>query len=533
MHSMKEHDLSKRVGEEVTLENVQRSGMFGKLVTVTRENSVAVTNSLRSSHSYRSSIGSVSGARYSVKSGERVQGAEDATAPPQHASWPSVAAIMVSEVVGAGVLTLSQKYAQLGWILPSVFIVLIFFLVFYTSMMMVDVKRVFPGIVCLADAADYTFGGPLMWFTQVMVCIYLVATMGDYLLLVGKSLGSTMYDIQICFPLWVLIGAGVLLPIVQLRTLNSTAILCLLNMISICCAIALVIAGLVIQGRGEDVETNLVAENMTFMSFMQALSAIFFTFGGQFMFYELMAEMKDYQEFPKTFSLAGPFQVPIYLIVGCVGYYFKGAEASGYFLDNLGFGTMYRAASALLCFHMLVAYLILGSVLSRMIHLRVSPYHVNDLGWRGKLEWFLITSGVLVMSYLVANAVPFFEELTSLIGGVTVPTMNLILPLMFYAKTRYMIGQKLKIHEWIIYSVIIAFAIIVTVCSTIENFRLIISHWSDFGAPFSCHCQDVWETCECSPSRMLTTGFNCSAIEADEQRRITGANIAISDGVGR
>ena len=36
----------------------------------------------------------------------------------------------------------------------------------------------------------------------------------------------------------------------------------------------------------------------------------------------------------------------------------------------------------------------------------------------------------------------------------------------FYAKTRYMIGQKLKIYEWIIYSIIIAFATIVTVCST-------------------------------------------------------------------
>lgn len=43
----------------------------------------------------------------------------------------------------------------------------------------------------------------------------------------------------------------------------------------------------------------------------------------------------------------------------------KGTEASGYFLDNLGFGPLYRTASALLCFHMMVAFLILGNVLSR------------------------------------------------------------------------------------------------------------------------------------------------------------------------
>ena len=43
----------------------------------------------------------------------------------------------------------------------------------------------------------------------------------------------------------------------------------------------------------------------------------------------------------------------------------KGTEASGYFLDNLGFGPLYRTASVLLCFHMMVAFLILGNVLSR------------------------------------------------------------------------------------------------------------------------------------------------------------------------
>ena len=77
-----------------------------------------------------------------------------------------------------------------------------------------------------------------------------------------------------------------------------------------------------------------------------------------------------------------------------VGDYYKGTEASGYFLDNLGFGVLYRVASALLCFHMMVAFLILCNVLARIIHIWVSPQYVNDLGWRGKLEWFGCTTSV-------------------------------------------------------------------------------------------------------------------------------------------
>ena len=81
--------------------------------------------------------------------------------------------------------------------------------------------------------------------------------------------------------------------------------------------------------------------------------------------------MKDFTDFPKSFYIAGPFQVPVYILVGTVGYYYKGDRASGYFLDNLNFGIMYRVASAMLCFHMMVAFLILSNVLSRIIHISV------------------------------------------------------------------------------------------------------------------------------------------------------------------
>ena len=128
------------------------------------------------------------------------------------------------------------------------------------------------------------------------------------MLLVGKSLGSTAYNVHLCYPVWSLIGAAFLVPIVQLRYLNATAFLCLVNMISIVVVIALVIAGLVIEGRGPEVETPVIAEGLNFLSFMSALSAIFFTFGGQFMFYELMSEMKDFTDFPKSES---PFLPPL------------------------------------------------------------------------------------------------------------------------------------------------------------------------------------------------------------------------------
>ena len=103
-------------------------------------------------------------------------------------------------------------------------------------------------------------------------------------------------------------------------------------------SVIIVIVALIVNGRDSSVETFLIAEDMTFSSVMQSLSAMYFTFSGQFMFYELMSEMKDFKDFMKVFIISGPVQVGIYAIVGCVGYYYKGTLASGYFLDNLGFG---------------------------------------------------------------------------------------------------------------------------------------------------------------------------------------------------
>lgn len=177
--SMAGYEGEPPTGDE-NVEVVQRSGLFGKVLLVERESVESVHMSMRSCASYRSNISKIS----SAKRGED-EGLDANIAPPQHAPWQNIAAIMVSEVVGAGVLTLSQKYAELGWIIPSIAIIAIFFLVVYTSSMMVEVRKVFPGIVCLSDGADYTYGKWARIAVQTFVILYLVCTLGDYLLL-GK-----------------------------------------------------------------------------------------------------------------------------------------------------------------------------------------------------------------------------------------------------------------------------------------------------------------------------------------------------------
>ena len=77
---------------------------------------------------------------------------------------------------------------------------------------------------------------------------------------------------------------------------------------------------------------------------------------------------------------------------------------------------------------------------------------------------------------------------------------------------KFMIGEKVEWWEWMIYIPIIAAGVMICVVSTIQNVTNIISNWGDQGAPFSCHCAGMWNTCACSEMRMEYTGLNCTTI---------------------
>mmetsp|Transcript_15464 Transcript_15464/g.32056 ORF Transcript_15464/g.32056 Transcript_15464/m.32056 type:complete len:161 (-) Transcript_15464:988-1470(-) len=158
---------------------------------------------------------------------------------------------------------------------------------------------------------------------------------------------------------------------------------------------------------------------------------------------------------------------------------------------------------------MVVGFVILGNVLSRILHVSMSSY-VNDLGWRGRLEWLGCTCSVVVLSYVISNLIPFFDLLTSLIGGLFLPILCLCFPVLIYMKMRFMVEKPLKAWEWLLYVSLLALGVVIIVVSTMGTVKALISNWSTFGAPFSCHCQEVWNTCECSPQRMILSGFNCT-----------------------
>jgi len=112
----------------------------------------------------------------------------------------------------------------------------------------------------------------------------------------------------------------------------------------------------------------------------------------------------------------------------------------------------------------------------------------------------------MISSILIAEAIPFFDSLTGLIGALMTAIACWNLPVIFYIRNG---GKKQNISKIEIFflTLIFAFGIALTVIGTYGNILDIIHNWATYGPPFSCACDDIWNTCECSPDH---TGMQCS-----------------------
>ena len=136
---------------------------------------------------------------------------------------------------------------------------------------------------------------------------------------------------------------------------------------------------LVVNGRAADVSPQSLRRAWTSCNSCRQ-SAIYFTFSGQFMFFELMSEMKDFTSSPRP-SGSRPFQVSILL----VGSWVLLRTEAAVLLGQLGFRPSLQGPSpALFPHHRGVRHRRERPL--RILYIQFSPFRANDLSWR-EIEW--------------------------------------------------------------------------------------------------------------------------------------------------
>lgn len=419
---------------------------------------------------------------------------------------------MLTDLVGTSVLTFAGVASKLGWLLTIVFIVGMCPIAVYTAVLMSRTRGELQEPLTMGEAGRQLWGDRAATAVYVLVYgVFAFSGNASYLLILGQSLQGSFYDVPgLCLPTAVLIACLCTLPIVvSVRHLSDSVWMCFGNLFLIVAVLAIVICRLIADGRHPDIQTFLIAEDLTFLDMFGAMTNILYAYAGHWLYFELMAEMTTPDDFPRVFIVNAPFQVLLYLVVACTGYYYQGNKANGYFLDNLPNGTAYRCASALLFLHVTIAFLIKNVVLARFLHGKISPVRVEECSFRARLEHAACATSLVVGGFFTANAIPFFNEFLGIIGGLLSGPISFLLPIFFFLATRSgagstvgiefagdhslarsvitaTVGKRLNYFDAIAMVGVVALVLLTMFVGTYSEIHDVIKNVQKMGGPFSC-----------------------------------------------
>ena len=129
-------------------------------------------------------------------------------APPRSASWPTAAQLIIADVIGIGIMSMADAFAELGWVLGATLCVLMLPLNLYCGYITWDVQvNHHPTTLSLADIGDKVLGRAGFYFVAALVYSFIFFVLGDYLLSLGLCLEQLFYTVEQPRSIWSLLGA--------------------------------------------------------------------------------------------------------------------------------------------------------------------------------------------------------------------------------------------------------------------------------------------------------------------------------------
>lgn len=153
-------------------------------------------------------------------------------------------------------------------------------------------------------------------------------------------------------------------------------------------------------------------------------------------YFNIVAEMRDPREFPKALAVAQTGMTIVYLVVGCVVYYYCGSYVASPALGSAG-GLLKKISYGIALPGLLVTIILTTHVStpknlvglnhvnifhklpSKFIFIRMmrGTKHLASNTMIHWAAWLGCTGGVSIIAYIIASAIPVFGGLVSLVGA--------------------------------------------------------------------------------------------------------------------
>ncbi|KAG2415622.1 hypothetical protein HFD88_006813 [Aspergillus terreus] len=303
--------------------------------------------------------------------------------------WWQCGLLMVAETVSLGVLSLPAAVAGLG-LVPSIIILIgLGGLATYTGYVIGQMKWRYPQISNMADAGEVLAGKVGREVLGVAQMLFLVFIMASHLLTFTIAMNT-------------ITGHG-----------TCSIVFGVVAFVSILTAVIITMIGVGILHPGKEVEAVVKTD---FVSGFTAVTNIVFAFCGHAAFFGLAAELKNPRDFPKALLLLQGTDICLYLIAAVVIYRFGGADVASPALGSAS-PIVSKVAYGIALPTIIIAGVINGHIAFKYVYIRIfrgtDRMHKRD--WVAISSWVGIALALWILAWIIAEAIPVFSNLLSLI----------------------------------------------------------------------------------------------------------------------
>ncbi|CAK7205898.1 hypothetical protein SEUCBS139899_008678 [Sporothrix eucalyptigena] len=399
-------------------------------------------------------------------------------------SWQKTAALLFSEYICLAMMSFPWSYSVLGLVPGLILTVVVALFVLYTSMVLWEFCLRHPEVRDVCDVGQMLFWNKrwAWWATAVMFILNNTFIQGLHVLVGAKYLNTmTAADNGIACRT---VSFGVVMLVISWvcslpRTFSMLSKLgtgsAFFTFISV--LLATIFAGIQAHPAGYDprasyttstgttavggnpIVTALPVAGTTFVAALNAFMNISYTFIGQITLPSFIAEMKDPREFPKALWACTIAEIILFSIVGAVIYAYVGNQ----YMTAPAFGSLEPLYKKVSFSFMIPTLIFLGvlyaSVSARFVFFRIferSPRHKNEhtvLGWG---VWTVILLITWILAFIIAEVIPFFSDLLSLMSSLFDSFFGFIFWGVAYFRMRKVDGRLALIKQGNIRAILMA-----------------------------------------------------------------------------
>lgn len=246
--------------------------------------------------------------------------------------------------------------------------------------------------------------------------------------MVGAKYLNTMTNHGACTIIWSLVTAIVSMFFSLPRTFSGLSKAATLSAIFTFVSVILAVIFSAIEdhpagytaAQGEPKVTAIPVVGTTFVSGVNAFLNISYTFIGQITLPSFIAEMKEPKDFWKSVTAVTIAEIIVFSLVGAIVYDYTGNQ----YMTAPAFGSLGNEVYKKISFSFMVPTLIFlgvlyASVSARFIFFRIfdNTRHKGNHTLVGWASWAGILAILWIMAFIIAEVIPFFSDLLSIMSS--------------------------------------------------------------------------------------------------------------------